>query len=92
MAPKWWTSGPPSKRAPAPLARMRSGSDFRGTNSTELVGNNTEMVVPALYIWIECKNVQGIINILNEVGKIRQLLERWRKEKSVREEGEDYNW
>lgn len=88
MAPKWWRSGPPSKRAPDPLARMRSGSDFRDTNySTELVGNNTEMVVPDLYVWIESKNVQGIINLLNEVGEIRQLLERWRKEKSVREEG-----
>lgn len=65
---------------------MRNGSDFRATNLTEIVGNNTEMVISALYLWVENKGVQEIINRLNEIGEIRQLLASWRKEKSVCEE------
>lgn len=54
---------------------MRNGSDFRATNSTEVVGNNPEMVVPALYLWVGNKNVQEILDILNEVGETRNC---WR--------------
>lgn len=44
--------------------RMRNGSDFRVRSSIELVDNNTEMVVFALYVWVE-SNMSKTFYIIN---------------------------
>lgn len=79
---RWQRSGPLSRKAPAPLTRTRSESDFKAVNSRELVCTNNKICVPALHIFKESKYVQEVITILCVGEEIRQLLERWKKEKS----------
>lgn len=86
---RWQRSDIPSRRAPAPLTRTRSGSDFKAVNSRELIHTNNEIGVPALHILIESKYVQEVINILNEVdrGNKTTVGEMDKGKKSVYEEG-----